>query len=500
VADVAERRGVPQWLRIAVVVVLIAGVVLRFLTRSPMWLDEAQTVEIAHRSLPDMFSALRRDGSPPLYYLVLHGWTAVFGTGSFAVRSLSGIFAVLCLPVAALVVRRFRIFGGNPWPAVLLLATSPFAVRYGSEARMYSLVMLLVLLGVLAYERVWRDGGVWPIVGAAVVTGALLLTQYWAMFLVIAAGGVAVVAWWRGVKRARRLLVPMVLGCVAFVPWLPAFLYQSAHTGAPWGAPPGVEVPLLAPGSWAGGGATAPLLRAAYYVLIVLALLGRVGSDGRLSIGRPVHRTPALFLGIGFLAVLLAVLASEAGGNAYAPRYSAIEMAPVLVAITAGFAAVPRHRRTLAVGMVTIVGLISSAFVPGELRTQAGQVATILKAAAPQDLVVFCPDQLGPAVHRIVPDAGTQVVYPTFGSSALVDWVDYAHRNESADPVGFARTALQRADGHAIYYVYEVGYRTLAGGCSSLLTSFTIARGQPDFALAPHGAFEKYNVAIFKPR
>jgi 4-amino-4-deoxy-L-arabinose transferase-like glycosyltransferase len=498
----AERaawwRRVP-WLKVVIAAVLVASVVLRFLTKSPMWLDEAQTTDIAHRSLPHMFSALKRDGSPPLFYLLLHGWTAMFGTGSFAVRSLSGIFAVLCLPAIVLVVRRFGILGGNPWPSLLVLATSPFAIRYGSEARMYSLVMLLVLLAMLAYERVWSDGGAWSIAGAAVVTAALLLTQYWAIFLLAAGGLLAVVAWRRGSTRARRLLVPMVLGCVPFIPWLPTFLYQSAHTGAPWGPPPGVEVPLLVPGSWVGGGAMGPLLRGAYYVLVILALFGRIGSDGRLSLGRPAHRRPALIIGVGFLTLVIAVLASDISSTAYAPRYSAIVFTPVVVAMSAGFAAVPRARRNLAIGLVVGIGLIGSSFIPDELRTQAGQVATVLQAAAPQDLVIFCPDQLGPAVHRIAPGAGTQVEYPTFGSAALVDWVDYAHRNETANPTAFARVALQRAQGHTIWYVYEEGYPTLNGGCASLLSSFTLARGQPIAALSPGGAFEKYNVAEFPP-
>jgi hypothetical protein len=111
--------------------------------------------------------------------------------------------------------------------------------------------------------------------------------------------------------------------------------------------------------------------------------------------------------------------------------------------------------------------------------------------------VVFCPDQLGPDVHRLAPNAGTQVVYPTFGSSAMVDWVNYAKRNEDANPIAFAQTALQRASGHTIWLIYAIGYPTLAGGCSSLATSFTVARGRPIQALLPHGAFEKDTVDEF---
>jgi hypothetical protein len=79
----------------------------------------------------------------------------------------------------------------------------------------------------------------------------------------------------------------------------------------------------------------------------------------------------------------------------------------------------------------------------------------------------------------------------------MVDWVDYKSRNEDADPYTFAGTALQMAAGHTIWLVYDVGYPTLAGGCSSLVTSFTVARGQPFEVLHGHGAFEIDNVDEF---
>ena len=56
-----------------------------------MWLDEALSVNIARLPLGDLHDALKHDGAPPLYYVLLHVWTGVFGTGDVAVRSLSGV-------------------------------------------------------------------------------------------------------------------------------------------------------------------------------------------------------------------------------------------------------------------------------------------------------------------------------------------------------------------------------------------------------------------------
>ena len=69
-----------------------------------------------------------------------------------ATRSLSGVIGVISLPVAWLAGNRF---GGRAaaWTTVVLLASAPFAVYYSTEARMYSLVILLTGCGFLALHR-----------------------------------------------------------------------------------------------------------------------------------------------------------------------------------------------------------------------------------------------------------------------------------------------------------------------------------------------------------
>jgi mannosyltransferase len=414
---------------------------------------------------------------------------------------LSGLFSIASLPLMAVVARRFGLAKHSRWPAVLILATNPFAVRYATEARMYSMVLFLVLLAMLAYERVWSMGGRWPFVGAALVTGALLLTQYWCLFLLATAGLAAIVAARRGERRARRLIPPMVVGGILFTPWLPAFAYQSAHTGAPWGPPPGIDTPLLSFFDWTGDGFAAPLLALAYFVLVALAVAGRTGGGAGVRFSRPLRRRPLLLVVLAVGTLLVGTLASEAVSSAYSPRYSVVVLAPLLLVIAAGFSVLPSRARLPAMAVVCGLGLIGSAIVPFQLRTQAGEVAAVLKAAKPQDLVVFCPDQLGPAVHRLAPDAGRQVVYPTLGSAAIVDWVDYKTRIENAHPVLFAKQALQLAQGHTIWLVYASGYRVFHDSCFTVYAAFAAARGQPIQDLKSTGlSFERDTVAHFRAR
>ncbi len=113
-------------------------------------------------------------------------------------------------------------------------------------------------------------------------------------------------------------------------------------------------------------------------------------------------------------------------------------------------------------------------------KTSAPVLAEALQAEAlPADLVVYCPDQLGPAMSRLLPATLEQEVYPSGAPPARVDWIDYTERNRQADPVAYARGLAQRGAGRVIWVVSHDGYRTFEGQCQSLAHELTLLRGQP---------------------
>ncbi len=472
-----SRRTMTVLTGVAVTVVA-ASVVLRFWTRSDLWLDEALTVNIARLPLHQLPSFLRRDGAPPLYYVLLHFWIGWFGTSDIAVRSLSGVIGVITMPLAWLAGKRF---GGRTvaWAALLLVASSPFAIRYSTESRMYSLVILLTVLGFLALDRSLRRPGPGNLVAVAAVTSLLLYSHYWSIYLI---GTVVLwLAWqaWRGGRPriragARASLVAVALGCLTFLPWLPIFLYQSHHTGTPWATPANFAAMVNAVASFAGGGTNGG--RALALIFFALAGLGLFGvATDRFHIDLDIRTRP---LGRPVAIVIVGTLAAAiAGGfitnSAFDARYASVVFIPLILLVSIGLITFRDRRVRVGVLAVAVVAGLASA-IPNITtnRTQAGQVAAAIAAQGkPGDLVAYCPDQLGPAVDRLLPTGRyRQATFPRGTGPTFVNWVDYSAASRAGSPVSFSQQLETAAASHRqIYVVWAPGYQTLGTKCEGIV-------------------------------
>jgi 4-amino-4-deoxy-L-arabinose transferase-like glycosyltransferase len=493
-----------RWLaaaRVGLVVVVAAGVLLRFWTSSAMWLDEALTVDIARLPLHDLPQYLRRDGAPPLYYVLLHFWMKGFGDSDLGVRSLSGVLSVATLPVAWAAGRRF---GGRPvaWVLLAILASAPFAVYYGTEARMYSLVMLLTACGFVALGRVLARPGPGNLAALAVVVAALLYTQYWAVYLAGALGVWLLWQAWRGREAwrssARWAIGAVVAGVVLFVPWVPTFVYQARYTGTPWAAPPNFAAIINAVTGFTDNQATLTtagsnqgrLLALGYFALAALALFGAARDHWHVDLdlrGRPRTR------GLTFVVVCTLAAAITGGivtGSAFSPRYAAVVFVPLLVLVAYGAFTLANARvRFAVVAVLVVAGLAASVENVYTQRTQAPQVAQVLEARAhPGDIVAYCPDQIGPAVYRLLASGQrgrsgysgrlTMITFPRGIGPAFVDWVDYKSVAESAS-VGAFVSHLERLAGHdhAIWLVHEMGYQGFGDKCTAIAGGLAAAPG-----------------------
>lgn len=222
----------------ALLALILVGALLRLqrLDWQPLWWDEGISVYFATEPLLRMVQLTANDIHPPLYYALLHGWTALFGSAAPAVERLCSVLVgTLTLPVMAWLSLRF--YPARPrlmLIATLLLALNPMHLFYSQEVRMYALAMLL---GMVSTGFFWmfaqRDapGRVgWPWWGSwwgyVATTSLALYTIYYSGFLFAAHGVWAI---WRFRSQLRRLGQMVAAWFAVGLLYLPWLLYTGGR-------------------------------------------------------------------------------------------------------------------------------------------------------------------------------------------------------------------------------------------------------------------------------
>ena len=375
------------------------------------WIDEGLSVGIADRPLTDIPEILRLDGSPPLYYMLLHVWMQVAGSSEEAVRWLSVACGLVAVPVAWWGARMFGTRAA--WMAAVVAATNPFFTQYSQEGRMYALLALLSLLASAAYGRAfaWRSRG-WA-VGYAVALAAMLYTHNWALFFGAACGLVWLYLLWRAQERHELL----VLGAIAFggalvlyLPWLPTVLYQVSHTGAPWSEPPTFLSLLSTPARILGD-----------FAVIALLL---VGGAGLVTMWR--RDSPAVWLlTIALLTVVLAWLSSQLS-PAWAQRYLAVAVGPLLLAVVAGLANAGR----LGIAALIVGAALGAADAAPDDKSNVRDVAEAIgPSLRAGDLVVSTqPEQVSALAYYLPEGVRFATLTGPVEDTGVTDWRDGTER------------------------------------------------------------------------
>ncbi|HKU21494.1 MAG TPA: glycosyltransferase family 39 protein [Terriglobales bacterium] len=258
------------------ITVLSAGLRLLYLGKKSFWLDEIVSVSIA-RLDPAGFRniVMSWELNEGLYYTLLRGWMHL-ARGEFGIRLLSVAPAVAAIPFVYLLGR--RLFSERTGLiAALLLAVNAFDVRYAQEARAYSLLAFLVVLGSWFFVRCVdspKKKGNWAGLAIALVLGiyahffaGLMLPVFWLAALLRKRG----FPW-------RSFLVSS--GVVAFLA-VPALLFVAMKNRG--------QVGWVKPTTWrdlydlasllSGRGGLVLLLLCA--ILLLLALVKMIRSTGR---------------------------------------------------------------------------------------------------------------------------------------------------------------------------------------------------------------------------
>ncbi|QEC50075.1 hypothetical protein FSW04_22545 [Baekduia soli] len=396
------------------------------------WIDEGLSVGIAHHGFFDIPTVLRKDGSPPLYYMLLHVWMGIVGgDGESRTHALSLLFAVGTVPAGWWAAR--RLFGERAaWATAVLFAFNPFLTYYAQETRMYALVAFLGLIASATFAMAFALRRRRAIPVFSVATAATIYAHNWGLFLTVGLG----VAWLVLLRTApaqerRGLLRDGLLGfgavLVLYAPWIPSLLFQAAHTGAPWAERPPWNAVITGLQNITGGVPTA-------------LLLGLVGAAGILTLrggteGRPRARAALALVVATGVAILLAWLSSQAS-PAWATRYFAVVTGPALLLVGAGIV------RFGKLGLVALVIAMILWFNPHERsirgKSDAYRVARTLKdenLIHAGDLVVAVHPEYGPAMRYYLGGGyrWADALGPV-SDNRVFDWRDALPRLKAAGP------------------------------------------------------------------
>jgi len=384
-----------------------------------LWNDETFTKEIVSFPFPAMFALLADDFHPPLYFIALKLFAAVFGSSAIALRAFSAIAVIATLALICRV--GSRVLGKKGALLLCLVSlTLPMQATFAHTLRMYTWASFATT-GVFLYAlEVMKTPSTKRLVWLG---GFTLLGAYIHYYCILAAfcAHLFVFVYWMVKKNPiwKRHLIVVLVTAAAFLPWLLTFVYQVGRVQQEFHQPP---VSLL----WVVFCYVLPFFHTFYPAHLSIPLLAAyavVSLVGAILIFRrkeSEHKLPLTLALVVFNGtVLVAVLISVVSRPILFYRYMATMMVLLAVPPALFFLEVRRVlvRRILLVAFLAL-GL-SVAYEAG--KETVGPYRTTLrfiKEHHPKVTKVFHPTEL--------------TVGPSLEYNSIGPWTHYWLANDNA--------------------------------------------------------------------
>jgi mannosyltransferase len=417
----------PEWARVGGFVLVVCAISAVLRTRylgGQYWMDEAITVGISSHPLSAIPGVLRMDGSPPLFYLLLHVWMSALGSSETATHTLTLIIGMLCVPIGMWA--GWSLFGKRAgMMAAVLFGFSAFITEYSQETRMYVLMALLGLLATVGFLQGFVYRRRRYVILFAVAQALMLYTHAWAIFYGAASALCLVILWRITDDAGRQGLIrdaafAYVGAGVLFLPWLPTFLFQVSHTAAPWDSTPHFGAPVQLSRNVMGG----DRVTAAVVIASVIGLAPLMVRARRRTLEA---RSMWMLIALPTLTLALAWMASQIT-PAWVPRYFAPVVAPLLLLFALGMSRA---------GVVGAVALLLSVIFLANPASYTPQYKSDMKDVGAEmgpllhrgDLVVVGQPEQTPLTYYYLP--GGLQFYNTAGpvkDPSFMNWIGALHR------------------------------------------------------------------------
>ncbi len=464
-------------------ILTLLGAMLRFtgLGAQGYWRNELFSLAWIHHSVGYLLTrGLFVETNPPLYFLLLKAWTALWGESESAVRALSALASIAAIPLAGLL--GLTLAGAELGLAgAALLALTPAQIVYAQEARGYALMVPLVLAAMLGAARFLRRGPGHPASGLvlyALADAALLWTHATGM-LAVAALAVASAAATTGRADRRMALMNLAaataLGVVLGGPAVVGMLWQAHSANIAWIPRPNlIDVlftgrflalgPLVRPASFGLGERSIVLvemLLAAMAILATLALALRSLRDG----------TARALLVLFPLLFLVLVLGVSLKRPILIPRIFLWVGAPGALALAAGLTGerlaggwgVLRGAATVLVALCLGIGLLDNVVAPVQHKPDWRDFVRDVRPGDPAGPMLVAGPHIGALGLRFYTRGPiARMVLRWTPPTSPRDLADIeADKLSGARPIGTARLAAMAAAGRHFVLFLDAGDRTL---------------------------------------
>jgi mannosyltransferase len=383
------------------VVVASLGAVARWpsIAGESLWFDEWVTQQLVRDSATELLPDVKgSESTPPLYYVLAWGWAHIFGSEAFALRSLSWLFGVATIPIAyfaaaTLATRRVGVI------AAAFVAVNPLLVWYSTEARAYSLLVLLSTLSLLTFARFLASPRLRELAFWSLTACLILTTHYFGAFL-IAAEALFLIA--RAPCARRTVLLGLLPVGVTALLLLPLAYLQRGHTD--WVASLPLDARVEELGRNFLGGVSTPGL----WLELVVAGLAVIAAAFLVRADRRERHAAALWLAVGAVAVAMPLIVAVVGPDYILTRNLIAACVPLLfvLAVACGARRAGWPGLAVACGLVaaSLTAVVAVAVDERLQRVNWEQAADLLGSGERTRMVLAWGDyRLGPLINDFGP-------------------------------------------------------------------------------------------------
>lgn len=230
-----------KWETLQLGAVLILGLSLRLLAacQKDFWFDEAVSFAFARQSLPDLLTAAAADNHPPFYYLFLHFWMKL-NRSEFFLRLPSIVFGTTSVCLVYLLGKKLAGKKAGLLSSTLF-ALSPLHVYFSAEARMYSLLTFLILIGFYSFLKILKKP---TFLSGLLFTACCLASLYTHYFSIIFFLGLDLFLFTVKARLKKQLFLLIFCQALAGVIFLGLFAsFLASPHPKPWAFSPLVGIP-----------------------------------------------------------------------------------------------------------------------------------------------------------------------------------------------------------------------------------------------------------------